>query len=368
MRAAFLAVTALLAAQLQAGSSFFVTFPVQAPAGNNGEGAQAAASAGVTIVRAQIHGEAAFQKAGPDGPGLGRIYTQPSRGSYVLTDAGSQWTTGVAQMQTALAVVEAYAGQFGWQGRAYSGAVTATVSKPDIVDGRLSLAPMLLSEVPAPVLREGDPTRIVMEIPAVLDHSGLATGLQLWRKDALGSWLPKAVLPVSSGVQVFTDAEVQANSAYWYGISVIYGWPGGQGAGALPDRANQYVSWARSESSLMAAALVQPTPTPFPTLVAAIPTPDLGNEPWVAAPNPSRDGKFRLTFHTTKSGTYSFFAYTLDGSLAKTVHATFEQAGWQRPEVDLSKFASGLYLFQLRVKQEGETENTWPLRKVAIVR
>lgn len=74
------------AADLTAANPFIVTFPVQAPAGATGQDAQAAMAAGVTLMRQQIPAELAHQMAGPDGPGIGRIYSRPSTGSYVLTD------------------------------------------------------------------------------------------------------------------------------------------------------------------------------------------------------------------------------------------------------------------------------------------
>lgn len=368
MRTIAIIASAFAAAALHAGNSYFITFPVQAPAGVNGEGAQAASAAGVTILRHQIPGEAAVQLAGPDGPGIGRIYTQPGKGSFVLLDAGSQWETSVSQLQTILGIVETYSGQFAWQGKAYSGAVSAVVNKADIVAGRLSLGPLLLTEVPAPQLLSADTDHIHVSIPGVLDEGGQASGLQLWRKGSDGTWLALAELGLSATAQSYQDTSVVPNSAYWYGISVIYHWPGGGQAGALPNLGQKYVSWARSESSLLAASKVQPSPTPFPTLEAAVPTPDMGGASWLAYPNPSRDGKFRLSFHTTKQGSYKLAVYTIDGSLAKTFSASFDQAGWQQPWLDMSKLSTGIYLFQLRVSQEGDPENTLPLRKVAIIR
>jgi hypothetical protein len=367
MKTLLLLVLALPVA-VHAGNSYFVTFPVQAPTSASGEGALVAAAAGVTLVRHQIPGEPAVQLAGPDGPGLGRIYTQPGKGSFVLVDVGSQWPTSVSQLQTVLGVVETVNGQFGWQGKAYSGAVTATVSKGDIVAGRLSLDPLLMSEIPAPSLLQADASHIQMTVPGVLDLGGLATGVQLWRRTASGGWEPLAELTLTTSGQAFDDTSVVSGTAYWYGISLIYPWPGGGQAGARPEMVDKYVSWARSESGAMVAALVQPTPTPFPTLPAAVPTPNLGGESWLAYPNPSRDGKLKLSFHTMKQGSFTLLAYTLDGSLAKTISSTFDEAGWQQPWIDLSKLSTGIYLLQLRVTQEGSPENTLPLRKVAIVR
>ena len=357
-----------VAQALHAGNSYFVTFPVQAPVGTTGEGALAAAAAGVTVVRDQIPQESAVQLAGPDGPGLGRIYTQPNKGSFVLVDVGSQWATSVSQLQTVLAVVETVNGQFSWAGKAYSGAVAAQISKADIVAGRLSLAPLLLSEVPAPVLSVADATHIKLTVPGVLDAGGRAQGLQLWRRGSDGIWQDLAPLSLSPGAQTYDDIGVTSGLPYWYGISLIYRWPGGGQAGAVSATSGAYVSRARSESGMIVAAKIQPTPTPFPTVPAAAATPDLGGEAWIAFPNPSKDGKFKLSFHTTVQGSYKVLAFTLDGSLAKTFSSPIGQAGWQAPWIDLSKLSTGIYLLQLRVTQEGTPENTLPLRKVAIIR
>jgi hypothetical protein len=357
----------LTGAPLHAANTFFVTFPVQAPTGAAGQDAQAAMSAGVTLLRHQIPDEQAHQMAGPDGPGVGRIYTRPSLGSYVLTDAGSQWVSAVSQSQTVLGIVETYAGQFQWAGKAFVGAVQGSISKTDIVAGRLSLDPVLMSEIPAPQLLAADEGSIQLSIPAFLDASGLATGLVLWRQEGGQAWQSRAYLPSGSVEQAFVDASVTAQAIYRYGISIRFDWPGGGGAGLMPENTGFYVTQARSDSGVIQASLKQPSPTPFPTLEGAIPTPDLGAEPWIAYPNPSRDGKIRLAFRMAKKGSYHVLSYSLDGTLVSQFQGHSE-AGWVKPVVDLSRMASGVYLMRLSLRYGSDEEQIYPIRKLALIR
>lgn len=358
----------LTAAPLQAANTFFVTFPVQAPAGAAGQDAQAAMSAGVTLLRHQIPSERAHQMAGPDGPGIGRIYTRPSMGSYVLTDAGSQWISAVSQSQTVLGIVETYAGQFQWGGKAFVGAVQGSISKPDIVAGRLSLAPVLMSEIPTPLLVAADEDRIQLILPPFLDASGLVSNLVLWRQEGSQAWQKWAYLPAGSAEQAYVDVSVTAQAAYRYGVSIRYPWPGGSGAGSIPDESSFFVTHARSESGVMHASLKQPSPTPFPTLEGAVPTPDLGAEPWIAYPNPSRDGKIRLAFRMVKKGSYHVSAYGLDGTLVHQFNGSADGEGWVKPVVDLSRMASGIYLMRLSLRYGSEEAVHLPVRKLALIR
>jgi hypothetical protein len=368
MKAVLLSLLLTAAPLLQAASTFFVTFPVQAPTGAAGQDAQAAMSAGVTLLRHQIPGEPAHQMAGPDGPGIGRIYTRPSLGSYVLTDAGSQWVSAVSQSQTVLGIVETYAPQFQWGGKAFVGAVQGSISKADIVAGRLSLDSVLMSEIPIPQLALADEERIQLSIPAFLDASGLATGLVLWRQEGSQAWQKWAYLPAGSVEQAYVDISVTARSMYRYGMSIRYPWPGGSGNGSLPEESGFFVTQARSESGLIQASLKQPTPTPYPTLGGAIPTPDLGAEPWIAYPNPSRDGKVRLAFHMVKKGSYHVSAYGLDGTLVHQFHGTADEVGWVKPVADLSRMASGVYLMRLSLRYDSDEVLNLPIRKLAIIR
>lgn len=371
MRVRILAIVGMLytgASALAAANVFFVTFPVQAPAGASGQDAQAAAAAGVTLVRDQIPGEPAYHLSGSGAPGAGPVFTRPGSGSYALTDAGSQWISNVNQGQLIRGWAEAYAGQFGWQGKAFVGALQGTVEKSDVVSSRLSLPPVLLSELPTPHLLSATASQISLGIPVFVDASGLASGLVLWRRESAGSWAKRADLVLGNSEIAFNDNDIIENRLYWYGISARYPWPGGSQGGALPLEVGSWVSFARSESSLMKASDLQPSPTAFPTLPESLPTPDLGSESWLAYPNPNRSGKMRLAFQIAKKSTYRVEVFGIDGS---RVHSSLGEAstpGWQLPWVDLTKLASGIYLMKLSVKPEGEVEYSPPIRKVAIVR
>lgn len=356
------------AADLTAANPFIVTFPVQAPAGATGQDAQAAMAAGVTLMRQQIPAELAHQMAGPDGPGIGRIYSRPSTGSYVLTDAGGQWTTAVSQSQALLAVTETYAGQYLWSGKAFCGAVQAVIQKPDLIAGAMSLGPVLMSEIPAPSLVAATESVVDLSIPAFVDASGLAQGLVLWRRVEGQAWQKWADLAVSGAAQAYSDASVTAQAQYHYGLSVRYPWPGGGQGGALPSESGSYVTLAQSDSGLISASLKQPSPTPFPTIPGLIPTPDLGSEAWLAYPNPNRDGLVRMAFRMVKKGSYQVTVYSLDGQRVYHLSGDADAGAWPMPVADLRKMASGIYLVQLKVSYEGEADATLPIRKLALVR
>lgn len=358
----------LAAAPLSAGNPFFVNFPVQAPAGALGQDAQAAMAAGVTVMRDQIPGELAYQVAGPDGPGPGRIYSRPSTGSYVLTDVGGQWTTAISQGQSVLAVTETYANQYLWQGKAFCGAAQGVIAKADIVSGSLNLGPVLMAEIPSPLLAAATNSAIDLSLPAFVDASGLASGLVLWRSQAAGAWEKQADLPLSAGFQVFHDASVTSQASYRYGLSVRYPWAGGSQGGALPLEAGSYVTLAKSVSNPIVASLKQPSPTPFPTMTGLKPTPDLGSEAWLAYPNPNRDGLVRLAFRMVKKGAFEAEFYTLDGQLIYHLLGQGEAGAWPAPVADLRKMASGIYLVRLKVTYEDGSETVQPIRKLALIR
>jgi hypothetical protein len=352
---------------LQAGDAFFVTFPVQSPVGALGQDAQAASIAGVRIVRDGIPGEEARQLAGPDGPEAGRIFTRPDLGSYVLTDVGSQWNSALSQGQNVLALVETYPGQFGWEGKAFVGAIRAVVAKGDIVQSRLSLAPVLMDQLPVPQYLSASASQIDLSWPPFLDSSHLASGLVLYRRKSGSPWEKISNMPLNTSFSSFSDSQVSANASYQYGLSARYPWTGGGQAGQEPTETDAFVSWARSESAWISASAVQPSPTPFSTLVVAVPTPDLGNEAWLAYPNPNRDGKVRLAFRIAKQNAYELKVFGIDGTLVHRAPGTCD-ADWTQPWIDLSKLGSGVYLLKLSVSLQDGTSSALPLRKLAIVR
>jgi hypothetical protein len=360
-------ILASYSAVLSAGNPFYFNMQVNPDPAAGALGINAVKNSGVSLVRNQVPGQIAYEMAGPDGPGIGRIYSPTSGPSYVLTDIGSQFSSILVPNQHVLAVLECFQGQFGWEGPAYSAASSTLVTKPSIIGGRLIAQPLILTQVPLPSLIQASPTNINIKIPPYTDNGGQATSLELWRQGSDGVWQALTAMPLTSSVQVFADVSVAAGASYWYGISVVYAWPGGSGEGALPAVPGQYVSQARAVSSLMVAADVQPSPTASPTALPAI-NHDLGQAGWAAGPNPSRDGKFRIQFHTDKAATWKLSAFDLDGSMVRTFSGSDSQNGWQVAGIDLAKQASGIYLLDLRVKQEGEAEKTLPIRKVAIIR
>ena len=114
---------------------------------------------------------------------------------------------------------------------------------------------------------------------------------------------------------------------------------------------------------------MQPSPTPFPTLVAAKPTPNLGSESWIAYPNPLLGSKLYLAFETkAPTAQYWLSVYGLDGSKVFGFQGQADQAGWQAPLVELGKLASGVYLVRLKIQEQGKEERALPVRKLAIIK
>jgi hypothetical protein len=354
-------------AMLSAGNPFFVTFPVL-PAQNSGIlGQDAVMNSGFVALRDGKPGQIAYQLGGPDGSGMGRIFTRPGKPSYVMADVGSQWANNVILNQTVLAVLECYSPHFGWDGAAYSAAQTGIITKSTISTDSLFMNGLTLTAVPLPSLFLASTSTVQVTIPPYVDAGGQADGLVLWRQDLSGTWQNLTTLPVTAGAQNYVDSTVLPNASYWYGISVSYAWPGGGQEGAMPQLNSEYVSNARSCSAVMVAASVQPTPTFAPTFTPTVKH-DLGKIGWAAGPNPSRDGKFRVEFQTSKPTQWNLQVFGIDGSMAKDFHGQEQGIGWQVVDLDLSHLASGVYLMDLHVTPEGEAEKTLPLRKVAIIR
>lgn len=223
-----------LPVSLLAGNPYFLTFSVLPEATLGLVGLNAVQDSGLVVVRYGIPGQAAYQEGGPDGPGLGRIFTRAGTSSYVLTDIGSQWTSGIALNQTVLAVLECYTPQFGWDGPAFSAAQSEIVTKNSISNDNLIMNSLTLTALPVPTLFSANTSTVQVSIPAYQDAGGQADGLVLWRQDSTGTWQDLTTLPVTAGVLTYLDSSVAANASYYYGISVSYAWPGGGQAGALP--------------------------------------------------------------------------------------------------------------------------------------
>jgi hypothetical protein len=358
---------------LSASNAFFVNVPVQSQVDALGQGADACQYAGVTLVREQLTGQVAIQVAGPLATDPSRIYTQPGQGSFVLTDVGNQWTNTVVGLnQEVLSFLETDAGMHTWTGAAYAGASRAQILKPDIAAGKLDMPGVLMTRLPSPLLLQANPSFIHLSVSPSADTSGLAQGLRLWRhrSDLSGDpWLLVQDLPWSGTAQDVTDTGVTAGLPYIYGISYIYRWTGGGGAGADPTATNEYITNVKGLSSIIYSSVIQPTPTPFPTLPPAPATPDIGADSWVAYPNPLMGSELRLAFKTDKDKSkYLLSIYALDGTRVLGFDAEADQAGWQKPIIDLNKLASGVYLLRLRVLEPGVDEKVLPVRKLAIIK
>lgn len=363
---------ALLLSSSLGANSYLTNASVQSQVDAQGLGADACQRAGVTVLRHNYPNQVAIQVGGNDPNDPNRIFTRPGTGSYFLTDVGSQWSSAVAQNQTLMAIVETIPGLHGWTGAAYAGAGKATVTKPDVVAGRLALSSVLMTRLPSPQLLQASLSSIYLNIPGSADPSGQGTGLRLWRKKAdlpSDPWLKIVDLPWVSGAQDLTDAAVTADESYNYAISFIYDWPGGLGAGADPSQAGSFVTVAKGLSARIVANPIQPTPTPFPTLVVANPTPNLGQDPWIAYPNPLVGSDLHLAFKTELAGAqYWLSVHALDGEKVMGYHGVAESAGWQAPLINLKKLASGIYLVRLSILETGKDEKILPVRKLAIIK
>lgn len=365
---------ALLAAGRLQANSFFMNAPVQSQVDSQGLGADACQYAGVSIMRDGIPAQIAIQVGGTLPTDPTRIFTKPSVGSFFLTDVGSQWATAVARFQTALAVVETIPGQHAWNGPAYAGASTVSLVKADILAGSAALPNVLMTKLPSAQLIQGSPTAMVLAVPPVIDPSGQADGLRLWKKpfnNAAAPWSLVQDLPWdASHAQWVTDTAVSDGEGYEYGLSFIYRWPGGGlGTGSSDDLAGHFITQAKGLSGPYFASLIQPTPTPFPTLVPPIATPSIGEEAWVGYPNPLIGSELHLAFKTEKDkSNFKIAFYSIDGTLALSIQGQAETAGWQRPLLDLGKLAPGVYLARLRIFQPGLDEKLLPVRKLAIIK
>jgi hypothetical protein len=370
---AFLGALWLLPSLALAGNGFYVHALVQAQVDSQGAGADACQYAGASVVRQQITGDVATQVAGPDANDPTRIYTVAGQGSFLLTDAGNQWVNGVSRNQTVMVFFETQAGLHSWTGAAYAGAVSSTVQGADVLAGKMDLPLTLMNRLPAPQLVSATASSVYLSIPASQDSSGLAIGLRIWRQrsDIPGDpWVTVTDMPWSNGPQSLIDSSgLLANQPYTYGVSYIYSWPGGGGGGADPTVSGKYITVTKGLSTTIFASSSQPSPTPFPTLVVAKPTPNLGGEAWVAYPNPLIGSKLYLAFETKVAGTqYWFSAYSLDGTKVLGFQGAASQVGWQAPSIDLGKLASGVYLVRLQTQAPGKDIQALPVRKLAIIK
>ena len=369
---AFFCALALAPAALSAGNAFFVYAGVQSQVDAQGMGADACQYAGATLVRENFLGEPAFQVAGmyPNDPS--RLFTKPGQGTYVLTDVGNQWIHSLSQNQVFLGFFETEAGQHGWNAASYAGASRQTLTKPSLVVGQMEMPVVMMTRLPQPSLLQASPSSICLQIPGSIDPSGFGVGFRVWRRraDLSGDpWATVKDIPWSTTAQTLTDTTVVADAPYLYGVSFSYQWLLGGGAGADPSVSGRYITNVKGLSNTLYASILQPTPTPFPTLEAAPATPSLGEQPWVAYPNPLVGSSLYLAFKTEKDRSqYWLTVYALDGTKVLAYQGEANLAGWQKPLINLNKLSSGIYLVRLRILQPGIDEKVLPVRKLAVIK
>jgi hypothetical protein len=166
-----------------------------------------------------------------------------------------------------------------------------------------------------------------------------------------------------------TDTAVLPELPYEYAVSFIYQWAGGGSLGADPSVTERYITNIKGISNRIYSSLEQPTPTPFPTLIPAPATPNIGEEAWVAYPNPLIGSNLYLAFKTEKAKSQFWLSiYSLDGTKVLGFQGQADNAGWQKPLISLTKLASGVYLCRLRIVQPGVDERVLPVRKLAIIK
>ena len=343
---------------LAAGNAFFVTGKVLG-------GAEAALGT-ATIVRDLIPGEPAFQIAGPDPLYPNKLLSRPSYGAYFLTDAGSQWATGLATGQSLLAVAEVITGMNGWSGNPALGWIRTTLSKADKAAGMLSFQDTQLLSVPAPALLTASASQVQLVIPSM--PAADAINYSLWSREAGStSWAYLQSLPIPAAGQVgqVLISQVQAGKSYHYGLSVEIPWAGGSGAGARPSAQGIFVSSARSDVGPIYAADHQPLAAKTEA-AAHVPTPTVA-EGWAAYPNPATGKRFEVSFEAKDTLYYKVIVYSLEGSMSRVLSGHVSQAAWQKVGVNIEGLASGIYLVQLRVKTGLGPEIEYATKKLAIL-
>ncbi len=132
--------------------------------------------------------------------------------NYFLTDVGAQWNSSLADGQQVLAVLEAYPGQNGWQGAAYTGASSALVRQDSLA--LTSLPDAVLRPVPVAKLLQAGPSQIQLSVGHYDDLSGQALGLSLWRRNAgSNSWAWMGSMANPASATAWADISVTAEAA-----------------------------------------------------------------------------------------------------------------------------------------------------------
>jgi hypothetical protein len=365
-----LLVLALALAQGGLGAApAWVNGKVIGTAAADGSGTDAPKYSSVSIVRANIPGELAIQMAGADATDPTRIFSSAKIPGYFLTDAGSQWPSGISNGQSVLAVVETMPGEHGWSGAAYAGAVSMVVAQNHIVSGMYEMPDLWLSPIPKPALVSANPTRISLNIPSFNDLGGKMMDLSIWRRSTGQSawqWQGSIANPVSS--TVWNDTSVTAENLYDYAINVDFSWPGGGGAGALSSTAGIFSTNARAITGPIAASIKQPTATPMPTGPIATATPFDLPQGWLAYPNPVHGDTLWVALDAKNPGSYEIFIYSLAGDQVMTQKGKIDQAGRIITQMGIKRLASGIYLIRINIEASQGSKQVLPLRKIAILK
>jgi hypothetical protein len=351
------------------GGPAWVNGKVIGTAAADGSGMDAPKYSSVSIVRANIPGEVAVQMAGADATDPTRIFSSAKIPGYYLTDAGSQWPSGIANGQSLLAIVETMPGDHGWTGAAYAGAVSMVVAQSHVVSGMYEMPDLWLSQIPKPSLVSAGPSHISLSITSFNDLGGKLSALSLWRRQTgqiPWQWQGSISNPISS--TVWNDLSVTPENLYDYALSVDYAWPGGGGAGALSSSAGVYSTHARAITGPLAASIKQPTPTPMPSGPVATPTPFDLPQGWLAYPNPVHGDILRVALDAQTAGHYEIFMYSLVGEQVLTQKGKIDQPGRVFAQLGIKHLASGIYLMRINIEASQGAKQVLPLRKIAVLK
>lgn len=349
----------------------WVSGKVLASASADGSGADAPKYSSLVLVRNSVPGEFAVQIAGPDLSDPMRIFAPAHMPAYYLTDAGSQWASGISSGQVLLSIVEAMAPLHNWGGAAYAGAVSAPVSKAQLISGMITQPDLWLNLIPQATLASADPTHIALSITSYSDLGGQLSALSVWRRpygQNLWQWQASLANPAAATASLWDDSSVSAESLYEYAISLDFKWPGGGGAGSLSQTSGIYSTNARSISGPFAASLKQPTPTPTPAGPTASPTPFELPQGWLAYPNPVHGDVIQVAFDAQFAGNYEISAYTMAGERSLSIKGEMPKAGRVKADMGIKRLASGIYLLRIDIEAKDGTKQEMPLRKIAVLK
>lgn len=360
----------LACASLEAGNSFFATAKVLPSVESDGSVSPAFKSAGVTLVRHNIPGEAATQLEGPDPAFPGKIFTKDPGTGYFLADVGAQWASPISMGQPVLGIVEAVDGQFAWQGDGYVGASTGNIEKSSISRALLTLPEVWISKIPKPTFVSASESEIRIKIEHFSNVSGLAVGLVLRRREVgVQNWSYHSTvsLPPLAGLEL-TDSSVQAGKIYEYSAGVNFGWPGGTGIGSLPLETGLYSSMAVSKGLPMAASATQPSPMGASPAKSPTQASLHLEDGWLSYPNPVLGNDIQMAIDMPWPGSALAKIYSIDGEKVRDWRQSFEAKGQVRATMGLAGLSSGIYIMKLFVESFQGQQIELKAKKIAILR